>query len=203
MSEEYQTKLPLLEDRKLYHSITKILSATMPESSKLQLQQWCERIGEKEADRIMRESLKRGREIDQNVQLYFETGNCENDLLKNFLSGYKIRCIEQDVFSDIHKYKGRYDCIFEKDGRVIINDFKGSGKPKKKDWLNDYPLQLASYRAALLENGIHIDYGMISMLVEETREVQVFIFSAPELNSLFKQFQIRLQQYLQLLSKTK
>lgn len=200
MSEEYQTKLPLMEDRKLYHSITKILSATMPQEARDFLQQWEQRIGTAEAQRIRAASMQRGKVIDKNVACFFSTGTCENPLITNFLSGYKIINIEQDVFSDTHKFKGRYDSIFEKDERIIINDFKGSDKPKKKEWLNDYPLQIAAYRAALLENGIHIDYGMISMFVENINQVQTFIFSAAELNNYFEQFKIRIQQYLKTIN---
>lgn len=179
-----------------YHSVTKVLHETMPESSRLFLENWQKKIGIENAEQIRQDSMKRGNVIDENVSCFVATGKCENELLQKHLSGFKIHSIEQDVYSDTHLYKGRYDMLLEdKYGRIIINDNKGSGKKKSKDRLWDYPLQIAAYKYALLEMGVHVDFGMVTVLVDEINAIQSFTFSAIELKECFNRFLIRLNEY--------
>jgi hypothetical protein len=49
-------------------------------------------------------------------------------------------------------------------GRPAIMDFKQTNRPKKREWIEDYFLQLAAYAAAHNEmHGTTIDQGVILM----------------------------------------
>jgi ATP-dependent exoDNAse (exonuclease V) beta subunit len=90
-------------------------------------------------------------------------------------------------------YKGRYDCIFAKNGILVLNDFKGASKKKSKKWLKDYPLQIAAYIKALEEVGVVINWGMITVILND--QIQTFVYDHCEIEFHFQQFLKRLKQY--------
>jgi genome maintenance exonuclease 1 len=45
-------------------------------------------------------------------------------------------------------YAGSCDLIARLDGKIAIIDFKQSNKPKQKEWIRDYELQMAAYAMA-------------------------------------------------------
>ena len=178
-----------------YPSVSKILRATESEKSKAFLKDWADRIGIEAAAQIKEDSMARGTVIDNNVAEYFVTGDCDNKMIKTYLQQFKIIENEQDVWSDIYKYKGRFDQLMEKDGRLLLNDFKGSGKLKQKQWLGDNPVQLAAYYFALHERGVKVDYAQLSYVVDGQKDIQKFVFGLPELKKYYDEFLERLKQY--------
>lgn len=180
---------------KKYPSISKILKATESEESKAVLERWNNSLPPGEAEKIKQAALKRGITIDESISGYNVDGICSNQVLNNYLSQYKILAIEEDCFSDKYQYWGRFDQILLKGEKKIINDFKGSGKPKQKQWLNDNPIQLSAYYFALLEQGKAIDYGQLSYLVDGKDEVQKFVFTPGELQKYFNEFLQRVEKY--------
>ena len=180
---------------KQFPTVSKILRATESEESKLALKKWAENIGEAKAEQIRQEAFARGNMIDSNVAEYFVTGNCTNNVLKGYLSQFQILENEVDCFSEANKYWGRFDQKLSKDGRIILNDFKGTGKPKQKQWLGDNPVQLSAYYFALLEQGQQIDYAQLSYVVDGKLEVQKFVFNHNDLKGYFQEFLQRREQY--------
>lgn len=178
-----------------YPTVSAILKATESEETKAHLKMWAERIGYEEAERIRQAAMLRGRIIDENVAQYFKEKSCQNELLKKYLSQFEILENEKEVFSDINKYWGRYDQKFSQNGRIILNDFKGAGKPKKKDRYGDNPIQLSAYYFALLEHGEHVDYAQLSYVVDGKREVQRVTFNHGQLKDYYSQFLERLELY--------
>ena len=71
--------------------------------------------------------------------------------------------------SEVHlyypgKYAGTTDMIGVYDGRPTIIDFKQTNRPKKREWVQDYLMQLAAY--AMAHNKLfdtEIDQGVVLM----------------------------------------
>jgi hypothetical protein len=85
----------------MYPSVTKILGKT---KDKKGLESWRASVGEAEADRIIQEAFKRGRLLDENVQLYADQNQSNNALLDDFLEPYTIKSTEQQVVSEKYCY---------------------------------------------------------------------------------------------------
>jgi genome maintenance exonuclease 1 len=65
-------------------------------------------------------------------------------------------------------------------GQPAILDFKQSNRPKKREWIEDYFLQLAAYAAAHNEmHGTEIDTGVILMAVQPKLQADG-TYSTPE-----------------------
>jgi genome maintenance exonuclease 1 len=64
-------------------------------------------------------------------------------------------------------YAGTTDCVGVWKGRPAIMDFKQSNKVKKREWIEDYFLQLAAYAQAHNDtHGTDINTGVILMAVQ-------------------------------------
>jgi genome maintenance exonuclease 1 len=64
-------------------------------------------------------------------------------------------------------YAGTTDCLGVWKGRPAIMDFKQTNKPKRREWISSYFLQLAAYAQA--HNNMHgteIDCGVILMATQ-------------------------------------
>jgi hypothetical protein len=180
-------------DLSQYPSVTRILSATMPLKDAEVLEKWRQRIGCEEADRISKAALERGHLYDSYVEDYTKGLDIPHQKLKQHLSKYEIVSRETTIVNQEYKYKGRYDCIFAKNGIIVLNDFKGASKKKSRFWLKDYPLQISAYIKAIEETGIVINWGMITIILPD--DIQVFTFDHCEINMYFNKFLKRLKQY--------
>ena len=65
-------------------------------------------------------------------------------------------------------YAGTTDCVGEYKGEPCIIDFKQTNKPKKKEWIEDYFLQLVAYAEAHNEvYGTKINEGHVFMCARD------------------------------------
>jgi hypothetical protein len=178
---------------KEYPSVTRILAATKPQKDIDALEKWKIKIGYEEAEKISKAALERGKMYDQFVEDYTNGLDIPHIKLKNYLSDYEIVSREETIYNTQYKYKGRYDCIFSKNDILILNDFKGATKKKRRDYLNDYPLQIAAYIKALEEQKVFIDWGMITIILLD--DIQTFVFNQCEIEYYFNEFIKRLKKY--------
>ena len=77
-------------------------------------------------------------------------------------------------------YAGTSDCVGVYKGKPSIMDFKQTNKPKRREWIEDYFLQLAAY--AIAHDRVHntqIDQGVI-MMMSQAGEPQEFITAGRE-----------------------
>lgn len=174
-------------------SVTRILAATKPQEDIDALERWRKRIGYAEAEKISKAALERGKMYDNFVEDYANGFDIPHAQLKEHLSQFEIVSREQTIYSNEYGYKGRYDCIFAKNGILILNDFKGSGKKKSREYLKDYPLQIAAYIKAIEETGAVINWGMISVILSD--HIQTFVFDHCEIEKYFTEFIKRLKKY--------
>ena len=151
-------RLYLTPDGEALPSVTTILSKT---KDKTFLKQWRAKVGEKKAEEI----IKSAGQIGTALHLYIErfvNGDKYKDLTEIGVQAEKMaQKIIDESFKDITeiwgsevhlynpgKYAGTADMIGVYKGRPAIMDFKQTNRPKKREWVQDYLMQLAAYAAA-------------------------------------------------------
>ena len=98
-------------------------------------------------------------------------------------------------------YAGTTDCVGVWNGRPAIIDFKQTNKPKKREWIEDYFLQLTAYAQAHNEmHGTDINTGVILMCVKpesnnDTPQYQEFVLEADEFDHWSEQWMKRVELY--------
>ena len=158
-------------------SVTTILSATQSEEKKASLQRWKSKVGEKEAEYVRNEAAKRGTAMHEYLEYYVR----EEKLLDLSDEGQAARSMGQAIIDqglkDVEEiwgsevtlfypglYAGQTDLCGIYSGRESIIDFKQTNKPKRREWVEDYFLQLAAYAMAHDQiYGTCVDQGVILM----------------------------------------
>ena len=196
-----------LKDQKL-PSVTTILSATQTEEKKASLARWQSKVGEKEADRIKQQAALRG----SNMHLFLEKfilGQGHDDLTEE---GKTAKSMAQTVidkglgelqeiwgsevtlwYPDL--YAGATDLVGVYDYEDSIIDFKQSNKPKRREWIDDYFMQLAAY--AMAHNQIYdtqISQGVILMCTPDNY-FQKFQIKGKEFKEYKYKFLERVDKY--------
>lgn len=165
-----------------YPSITTILSKT---SDKSYLQEWRNKIGDAEADRITNNSAKRGTNLHTMCEDYLNNIpiSCKMpDALEMYYSIRpilnrinNIHCQEACLYSDILKIAGSVDCIGEFDGILSVIDFKNSRRIKTEDHIYDYFLQETFYALAYQELTGVVVKQIVTIIAVEDDMPQIFI----------------------------
>lgn len=178
-----------------YPTVTEILDATMSPQKRASLQAWKDRIGHEAAEEIRQAAMARGNKIDEQVEVFQDTGSCEDQRIAEYLTGYKFLERELRVQSDMHQYRGRLDAILQMNERNILVDFKGSTKWKPVKFLSDYRLQLGAYFGALRETGYHIDCGCVVLFVDGRDRPQIYWQQLHELDEAHLEFVEKVKEY--------
>ena len=198
-------------------SVTTILSATKSEEDKAALAAWKERVGKVEAERIKKESSTRGSNLHKFIEDYLR-GKLNQDLiednnhskkmaeeiidngLKNKLT--EVWGAEATVYMPGAKgFAGTADCIGVYERRETILDFKQSNKPKKKEYIEDYFLQIGAY--SLAHNTVYnsnITQGVILRCTVD-RLFQDFKIEGDELLDYQNKFLERVEKFYNLINK--
>lgn len=169
-------------------SVTTILGKT---ADKSHLVKWRNRIGEEEADQITKESAALGTMLHTHLEKYIKGEerpggtNIGRILAKNMAdvvinSALKhvdeVWGIESPLFYE-NFWAGTADLIGVYKGKPAIMDFKNTRKPKKREWIDDYRLQLTAYRMSHdLTFGTKIETNLVFM-VSRDLQFQLFEFN--------------------------
>ena len=163
-------------------SVTTILSATQSDEKKASLAKWTQSVGQDQATRIRDQAAERGSIMHRVLEgdllgqtpadfsdLGHQAGSMANVILESGIRGHldEIWGSEITVYYP-GLYAGATDLAGIYDGRESIIDFKQSNKPKKKEWIEDYFMQLAAY--AMAHNhvyGTNIQSGIILMCTKD------------------------------------
>ena len=151
----------LFDDEKL-PSVTSILQATKSEEDKAALENWKQRVGYKEANKIKTEASSRGTSMHSYIEDFLRGRSNEsflesNEQYKNMAKeiidkGIKGKLEEifgmETTLRYPQKYGGTADLVGIYLGKEAIIDFKQANKPKKVDYIQDYFLQLGAYTLA-------------------------------------------------------
>ena len=151
----------LFGDEKL-PSVTSILQATKSEEDKASLENWKQRVGHKQANKIKTEASNRGTSMHLFIEdflrerineSFFESNEQYKNMAKEIINkGIKGKLEEiYGTETTLHypeKYAGTADLVGIYQGQETIIDFKQANKPKKVDYIQDYFLQLGAYTLA-------------------------------------------------------
>ena len=151
----------LFDDEKL-PSVTSILQATKSEEDKAALENWKQRVGYKEANKIKTEASSRGTSMHSYIEdflrgrineSFFESNEQYKNMAKEIIDkGIKGKLEEifgmETTLRYPQKYGGTADLVGIYLGKEAIIDFKQANKPKKVDYIQDYFLQLGAYTLA-------------------------------------------------------
>jgi len=175
-------------------SVTTILSATQSEEKKASLAAWRERMGTENATRIVDQAATRGTAMHTIIEKFL-LGQGYLDLTEVGQNAQTMaqQIIEKGLKNRLHEfwglevtlyypglYAGATDVVGVYDGSESIVDFKQSNKPKKKEWIEDYKLQLAAYAMAHNEvYGTNIMKG-VNLICTKDNYFQEFIFEGEE-----------------------
>jgi len=186
-------------------SVTTILSATKDNRF---LDNWRRKVGNEEADRIMKQASTIGTEMHQvleyayNGEGYYnanDDGKQPRQMAKIILQNLKIEEVWGNEVSLQYenKFAGTTDLVALAYGKPSIVDFKQANKPKREEWVDDYKLQLGAYYLAHTANYGPIEQGVISIC---TRGLvyQEFKLSEPDLQEYGEKFLERVEKYNKL-----
>lgn len=172
-------------------SVTTILSKT---KDMKHLIAWKKRIGEDKAKQITEESAGLGTTMHAHLEAYVlgeqrPGGNNYGRLMaqrmadtvisEGLIDVDEVWGVESHLYYE-NLWAGTTDLVGMYMGRPAIMDFKTTIKPKKREWVEDYRLQLAAY--AMAHNNIHgtnIDTTVVFMVSREC-EFQKFVWTGQE-----------------------
>mgnify|MGYP003135992917 CR=1 FL=1 len=164
-------------DQEKLPSVTTILSATQSEEKKKSLADWKARMGDQAADRVRDVAAMRGTAMHKFLEAYID-GSGHKDLTSIGKEAEPMaKKIIESGLGDLEEvwgqevtlyypglYAGATDVVGIYDGRESIIDFKQTNKPKRREWIEDYFVQLGAY--AMAHNyvyGTKIQSGVILM----------------------------------------
>jgi genome maintenance exonuclease 1 len=189
-------------------SVTTILQATQSEEKRQSLEKWKQRVGAQQADQIKNLAANRGTAIHKIIEKHIlGQGYLDMTELGNDAHKMANKIIEQGLSKwdgyygtevTVHYpglYAGQSDLIGVHQGDDAIGDQKQSNKPKQKEWIEDYLLQLAAY--AMAHNqvyGTQIRKGVIHMVTPDLY-YQEFIIEGNEYLKWESKWLRRIDQY--------
>jgi hypothetical protein len=209
-----------LPDGSKVPSVTTILDKTKPQEKREALANWKKRVGEQKAQEITTEAANRGTRMHAYLEHYVLQEDMKplpsnpfahpswfmaaEVILKGLSSVDEFWGVEVPVYYS-GLYAGTSDCIGVWKGRPAIMDFKQTNRPKKREWIEDYFLQLAAYAQAHDNmHGTSIDQGVILMAAQPkpledgtytTPEYQEFVVEKEEFNHWKDQWNQRVEFY--------
>jgi ATP-dependent exoDNAse (exonuclease V) beta subunit len=191
-------------------SVTTILGKTKDQTH---LNEWRNRVGWAKAQEITTEAAGVGTRMHKYLELYIESGEWPTPG-SNPYAQQAHRMAEQvrdHALIDINEiwgsevnlympgiYAGTADLVGQYKGNPAILDFKQTNKPKKKEWVEDYYLQLTAYALAHNEiYGTDIREGHVFMCSRDL-QYQQFDLWPDEFDTWADRWWARCEQYYQL-----
>ena len=191
-------------------SVTTILSATSPPEKMQALNEWRKRMGPAKAQEITTEAAGRGTRMHKYLEDFITTGVLStpgsnpysiqsNAMAKTIMERGLVNCSEYwgtEIPVYYPKvYAGTTDLAGVHSGAEAIMDHKQTNRPKKREWIDDYFIQLAAYAAAHDEvHGTKIRKGVIFMC-DPTCVYQEFVIEGAEFDKYSNMWFKRVEEY--------
>ena len=186
-------------------SVTPILSRTKDQGY---LKKWKAKVGEDKAEIIKNISSKRGTSMHKYIEAFI-LGRGYEDMtslgqqaktMAHKVIEMGLTPVEEYYGSEVTLYypglyAGSTDLVCVHNEMDTIIDFKQSNSPKRKEWIEDYYMQIAAY--AMAHDYIHgskIQQGII-MVCTPDLYMQEFRFQGIELRQWKHKFLARLNQF--------
>ena len=194
-------------------SVTTIISLTQSEEKKKSLEQWRKRVGEQEAENIKNTAASRGTLMHSFLEYYVrgeklldttDEGKVASDMGQVIID-QGLKDMEEVWGSEVTLfypglYAGSTDLCGVYGGRESIVDYKQTNKPKRREWVTDYFIQLGAY--AMAHDVVYktcVDQGVILMCSKDGY-FQKFTSNGKEFTSYKHKFLAKVDQYYKLKS---
>ena len=203
----------ILNNEKL-PSVTTVLKHTESAEKRESLAAWRERVGELEATRIVDSAGARGTAMHKILEKYIlgegyldettvgkQAHNMALQVIQSGLSNLTEYYGTECTLYYPGLYAGQTDLVAIHKGEDAIIDFKQTNKPKKREWIEDYCLQLAAY--AMAHNFIYktkITKGVV-MMCSKDNYYQEFVIEGAEFQKYKHNFLRRVDEYYKSRSK--
>ena len=191
-------------------SVTTILDATKPEEKKKALQEWRKRVGETKAKEITAEAAGRGTRMHKFLENHVKTGNTgepgsnpyskQSHIMAHTIIDKGLNNCQEFWGTEVslyfpEVYAGTTDLVGIHQGVDAIMDHKQTNKPKKREWIEDYFIQLTAYALAHNElYGTRIRKGVVFMCSADN-QYQEFIVEGLEFDKYTSLWYSKLEQY--------
>ena len=188
-------------------SVTTILSGTKDMSH---LIAWKKRVGEKKAQESVTEASGVGTRMHKYLEDYIEFGEWptagsnpyaqQAHMMATQVRDHAMVDVDEIWGSEVPLYvpgiyAGTTDLVGQYKGQPAIMDFKQTNKPKKKEWVDDYYLQLTAYALAHNEVfGTNIREGHVFMCSRDL-QYQQFDLWPDEFDTWEQKWWDRVYQY--------
>ena len=206
--EKIEGKRHYVFDKEKLPSVTTILSATESDEKRESLKAWRLKVGEDNATRIVDESAARGTAMHKILEKYvLGEGYLDETSVGKQAHNMAIQVIQSGL-SNVTEfygtectlyypglYAGQTDLVGIHKGQAAIIDFKQTNKPKRREWIDDYFMQLSAYAMAhnILFN-TQITKGVV-MMCSKDNYYQEFIVEGEEFKKYAHNFLRRVDEY--------
>ena len=183
-------------DGKNLPSVTTILDKTKSEESREALNRWRRSVGAEKAQQITTEAANRGTRMHTYLEDYVKTGEIKERTTNpySWASHAMAHVVVEKGLKNVNEFWGIEVPLYfpgiyagTTDGAGIhlneesILDYKQSNKPKRREWIEDYFVQLCAYAEAHNEvHGTRIRKGVILMCVKPDVDEQFNIIKPPQ-----------------------
>ena len=191
-------------------SVTTILDKTKPEKNRIALENWRRAVGEQKAKAITTEAANRG----TRMHTYLENYVLGEELKETVSNPYAQQSLDmakvviKEGLKNVDEYwgtevalyhpeiyAGTTDLVGVHSGDDAILDFKQSNKPKTRERVEDYFLQLCAYAEAHNKvYGTKIRKGVVLMCTRDY-EYQEFIVEGDEWDKWSDKWWSRVEEY--------
>jgi genome maintenance exonuclease 1 len=178
-------------------SVTTVLEKTKPEEARRGLQQWRDRVGHQQAQAITTEAASRGTRMHTYLENYIKADKIIEMTTNPYSWASMVMAktvVDQGFTNRISEvygveiplyfprlYAGTTDGVGIHLGEEAILDYKQTNKPKKREWIGDYFLQLTAYALAHNEvYGSNIRKGVVLMCVKPEQDANLNIITPPQ-----------------------
>ena len=189
-------------------SVTTVLGQTQPKEKQESLERWRNKVGLREAQKITRDAAIRGTAMHKYLEdlirgqrsldltpLGVEATKMAEIIVERGLNDCsEIYGIEATLYYP-NLYAGSVDLVAKYKNKVSIIDFKQTNKPKQREWIEDYFLQMAAYGMA--HDVVHntaIEQGII-MMCSKDGYYQQFMIEGDEFRQAKHKFLGRLDEF--------
>jgi len=195
------------EEKKL-PSVTTVIAQTKNQKDKESIERWKAKVGEARAEEIKNEAANRGTAMHKYLEDLIR-GQRSMDLTTTGQEAQRMAEIIVDRglndCSDLYGveavlyypglYAGSCDLIGNYKDKLSIIDFKQTNKPKQREWIGDYFLQMAAYGMA--HDAVYntaIEQGVI-MMCSKDGYYQQFVIEGREYREAKHEFLRRLDKF--------
>jgi len=190
-------------------SVTTILSRTKDQGF---IRRWKAKVGEEQAEVIKNLASKRGTSMHKFIEAFVLQRGYEDltslgqqaKTMANKVIEKGLTPIDEYYGSEVTLYypglyAGTTDLVCVHNDMDTIVDFKQANQPKRKEWIDDYYMQIAAYAMAHdYVHGSSIQQGII-MICTPDLYLQEFRFQDQELRQWKHKFLGRLDEYYKII----